>query len=289
MREFASTPPEPPRVIAEYRPPAGWPSAGAIDMQRVVMQYAPGLPRVLDGVTLSIRGGERVGIAGRTGAGKSSLLLALLRLADEGALRGAIAIDGVDALRLGVADLRGAIAVVPQEGTLFAGTLRYNIDPLAVHSDEEVLAALEVAQLRARVLALPGGLGAEVAEEGGNWSVGERQLLCLARAALRRCRIALLDEATSATDAATDALMQAAIRACFAGATVLTIAHRIHTIGDSDRVLVLERGRVAEFDAPVALLARPGSQYRSLVEETERGAARAGGARADALAPLLDQ
>lgn len=294
------------------------------------MQYQPHLPRVLDGVSLSVRGGEKVGICGRTGAGKrcadfssrppprlasapsqspsnpprlssasrSSFFQALLRLADAATLHGSIAIDAVDCFRIGVADLRRAVAVIPQEGTLFAGTLRYNLDPLGEHPDDELWGALELAQLRGVVRAGGKGLDGDVAEDGGNWSQGQRQLLCLARAALRRRRIALLDEASSSTDAATDALLQQAIRAAFREATVLTIAHRLHTVADSDRVLVLERGKVAEFDSPAALLARPGgSIYRALLEETSRGAAgmggattaaaAAGGAPAAAEAPLL--
>lgn len=207
---------------------------------------------------------------------RSSFFQALLRLADAGTLKGTILIDGLDCFRLGVADLRRAVAVIPQEGTLFAGTLRYNLDPLAAHADDELWGALELAGLRG-LIAAPGGKGldSDVAEDGGNWSQGQRQLLCLARAALRRRRIVMLDEATSSTDTRTDADMQLAIRSAFKEATVLTIAHRMHTIEDSDRVLVLERGRVAEFDAPQALLARPGSVYRALLAETNRAAAEA--------------
>lgn len=187
--------------------------------------------------------------------------------------------------------------MIPQEGTLFAGTLRYNLDPLGGHSDDELWAALDMAQLRGLVGGGGGGgggkgssaalgskgLDSDVAEDGGNWSQGQRQLLCLARAALRRRRIALLDEATSSTDTATDSAMQAAIRAAFRDATVLTIAHRMHTVADSDRVLVLDRGRVAEFDAPAALLARPESAYRALLVETSwaAGAGAGGGGAAD--------
>lgn len=207
----------------------------------------------------------------------SSFFQALLRLADAGTLSGRIAIDGVDIFSIGVEDLRRAVAVIPQEGTLFAGTLRYNLDPLGLYGDSDLFEALDMAQLKEVVARGDDqgktGLDADVAEDGSNWSQGQRQLLCLARAALRRCKIALLDEATSSTDTATDTAMQAAIRTAFAGSTVLTIAHRMHTVADSDRVLVLDRGRVAEFDSPEALLARPGgSVYGALLRETTRGA-----------------
>jgi ABC-type multidrug transport system fused ATPase/permease subunit len=283
MKEFAELPPEPPLVIEGHRPPAGWPSAGAIEFSAVSFRYAPSLPRVLRAVSARIRGGEKIGIVGRTGAGKSSLLLVLLRLADADSVDGHIAIDGLDTSRLGVGDLRAAVAVIPQEGTLFAGSLRFNLDPMGTHSgnDAPLLDALRlVGLLNEGVGKTPSRcLEDDVAEEGANWSAGQRQLLCLARAALRRCRVVLADEATSSCDAATDALMQAAMRSCFASATVLTVAHRIQTITDCDRVLVMDAGAVAEFDAPSVLQSTPGGIYAALLAESERqhaGAAMAG-------------
>ena len=228
MKEFSELVPEPPLVIHDSRPPHGWPHSGAIVMKDVTMRYRPDLPLVLSGLTCSIRGGEKIGIVGRTGAGKSSILLALLRLADPECMGGTVLIDGVDTSRIGVGDLRSKLAVVPQEGTLFAGTLRFNLDPLAACTDAQLAGALKMVGLFTTMQALD----TAVSEEGGNWSAGQRQLLCLARAALRDARVVLADEATSSCDAETDAMMQAAMRSAFATATVLVVAHRLGTIAD---------------------------------------------------------
>jgi ABC-type multidrug transport system fused ATPase/permease subunit len=271
MKEFAELQPEPPLVIADSRPPQGWPRLGAIALEAVSLRYAPGLPRVLDAVSLRVAGGEKLGVVGRTGAGKSSLLLALLRLTDAELMEGRICIDDVDTATIGVGDLRSAVAVIPQEGTLFAGTLRFNLDPLGTCDDGKLGAALSLVGLGAWPL------DADVAEEGGNWSAGQRQLLCLARAALRSSRVVLCDEATSSCDAATDALMQAAMRRAFADATVLTVAHRIGTVLACDRVLVMHGGKAAELDAPGALATRPGGIFAALLAESRRREAHDGG------------
>ena len=264
MKEFSELTPEPPLVIHDARPPPGWPHAGAIVMNAVTMRYRPDLPLVLTGLTCSIRGGEKIGIVGRTGAGKSSILLALLRLADPECMGGTVLIDGVDTSRIGVGDLRTKIAVVPQEGTLFAGTLRFNLDPLGSCTDAQLAGALKMVGLFTAMQALD----SDVSEEGGNWSAGQRQLLCLARAALRDARVVLADEATSSCDAETDAMMQAAMRTAFAAATVMVVAHRLGTIADSDRILVMAAGTVAEFDAPATLAAQPSGMYRALLDES---------------------
>ena len=264
MKEFAELQPEPPLVLPDSRPPPGWPSLGAVALEAVSLRYAPGLPRMLDAVSLRIAGGEKLGVVGRTGAGKSSLLLALLRLTDGELMEGRICIDGLDIAAIGVGDLRSAVAVIPQEGTLFAGSLRFNLDPLGACADVALTSALALVGLSDR------SLDADVAEEGGNWSAGQRQLLCLARAALRSSRVVLCDEATSSCDGATDALMQAAMRQCFAQATVLTVAHRIGTVTSCDRVLVMHAGRVAELDAPAALAQRPGGIFAQLLAESRR-------------------
>ena len=264
MKEFSELMPEPPLVIHDARPPPGWPHAGAIVMNAVTMRYRPDLPLVLTGLTCSIRGGEKIGIVGRTGAGKSSILLALLRLADPECMGGTVLIDGVDTSRIGVGDLRTKIAVVPQEGTLFAGTLRFNLDPLGSCTDAQLAGALKMVGLFTTMQALD----SDVSEEGGNWSAGQRQLLCLARAALRDARVVLADEATSSCDAETDAMMQAAMRTAFAAATVMVVAHRLGTIADSDRILVMAAGTVAEFDAPATLAAQPSGMYRALLDES---------------------
>jgi ATP-binding cassette subfamily C (CFTR/MRP) protein 1 len=228
MKEFSELVPEPPLVIHDSRPPPGWPHSGAIVMKDVTMRYRPDLPLVLSGLNCSIRGGEKIGIVGRTGAGKSSILLALLRLADPECMGGTVLIDGVDTSRIGVGDLRSKLAVIPQEGTLFAGSLRFNLDPLAACTDAQLAGALKMVGLFTTMQALD----TSVSEEGGNWSAGQRQLLCLARAALRDARVVLADEATSSCDAETDAMMQAAMRSAFAAATVLVVAHRLGTIAD---------------------------------------------------------
>jgi len=234
-------------------------------MRDVTMRYRPNLPLVLSGLTCSIRGGERIGICGRTGAGKSSILIALLRLADPECMGGTIAIDGVDTARIGVSDLRLGIAVIPQEGTLFAGTLRFNLDPLGAATDAQLADALRMVGLFTSLEALDESC---VSEEGGNWSAGQRQLLCLARAVLRRTRVVLADEATSSCDADTDAMMQAAMRTAFSAATVLVVAHRLGTIADADRVMVMNSGSIAEFAEPAVLAAHSGGMYRALLAES---------------------
>lgn len=278
VSEFATLAPEPPLMLPHARPPRGWPAAGALELQDVGLRYRPRpAPAVLAGVTARIPGGSKVGVVGRTGAGKSSLLAALLRLGDPELAEGRVLIDGLDTATIGVGDLRRAVAVVPQEGTLFAGTLRFNLDPTGRATDADLLAALSLAGL----LGGSGGgraaaaarrpLDEPVAEEGGNWSAGQRQLLCLARASLRRSRLALADEATSACDAATDAAVQAAMRTAFEGATVLTVAHRLGTVAACDLILVLSAGRLAEMGPPAELAARPGGLYAAMLAQAAGG------------------
>ncbi|XP_063601959.1 ATP-binding cassette sub-family C member 3-like [Penaeus indicus] len=208
---------------------------------------------------------RQVGIVGRTGAGKSSLTLALFRLIEASA--GEIAIDKVNIADVGLHDLRGRVSIIPQDPVLFSGTLRLNLDPLDRCSDAEVWRALELAHLASYVRAQPAGLLHPVDEEGANFSVGQRQLVCLARALLRNSRILVLDEATAAIDLETDDLIQATIRSQFAHCTVLTIAHRLNTIMDSDRVLVLDQGSVAEFDTPARLLANSHSVFYGMAKD----------------------
>jgi ABC-type branched-subunit amino acid transport system ATPase component len=254
------------------RPSAEWPQRGAISFRGVTARYRPELDPVLRSVSFEVAGGQRIGVCGRTGSGKSSLMLALFRIIELE--EGRVEIDGVDVASLGLDDLRSRLAIIPQEATLFAGTLRYNRDPLARCSDAELTAALEQVGLAEAARAL-GGLGGRIADGGENLSVGERQLVCLARALLRRARVLVLDEATANVDGATDALVQRMLREAFAGATVLVIAHRIDTIMDSDKVLVLDGGRVAEFGAPAELLANEHGAFAALVRG--RGPAAAAG------------
>ncbi|PSC76242.1 multidrug resistance-associated 1 isoform X1 [Micractinium conductrix] len=271
MVEYTSYEPEAPSVIEGRRPLPGWPHAGGIEVERLVVRYRPELDPVLKGISFSVRGREKVGVAGRTGCGKSTLFLALYRIIEPS--QGRIVIDGLDITTIGLYDLRSRLALVPQDPVVFSGTVRSNLDPFGdAGSDDRIWGALTQAGLADHVRSLQGGLDGQIAEGGGNLSTGQRQLLCMARALLRAARILILDEATSNVDTASDALIQRTIAAAFADCTVLTIAHRLHTIMDSDRILVLDAGSVREYDTPAALLAQPGSAFRGMVEETARHA-----------------
>lgn len=244
-----------------------WPSRGEIEFRHVSLCYSPNAPAVLIDLTFCIRAGEKVGVVGRTGAGKSSLVSALLRLVNP---LGTITIDGVNTKHISLGQLRRAISIIPQEPTLFSGTVRRNLDPTDAHTDAELWRALEQVGLARLVRAMhPNDLSAKIAEAGANLSVGERQLLCLARAVLMRNKIIVLDEATANVDSSTDEQIQRAINETFASCTRLTIAHRLNTIMDSDRVLVMDAGRVREYDEPHLLLERAGgSMFATLVDNT---------------------
>ncbi|XP_068452238.1 multidrug resistance-associated protein 1 isoform X2 [Clinocottus analis] len=240
--------------------PADWPSSGCIDIRGLGMRYRHDLDLAIRDITVTIQRGEKVGIVGRTGAGKSSLTLALFRIIE--ASEGQIFIDGLDIARLGLHELRSRITIIPQDPVLFSGSLRMNLDPFESYSDEEVWGALEYSHLKSFVSGLPNKLSHECSEGGENLSVGQRQLLCLARALLRKTKILVLDEATAAVDMETDNLIQSTIRSQFEDCTVLTIAHRLNTVMDYNRVLVLDKGQMAEFDSPSNLLAQRGSFYK---------------------------
>jgi len=264
--EYCNLGKEPPSVIPDNRPQQGWPSRGTIGLNRYSMAYRVGLPYALYDVSLQIKSKERIGVCGRTGAGKSSIFVALLRLDDYH--RGSIIIDGTNIDTIGVKDLRQAISVIPQESILFLGTVRFNIDPAQMYPDYEIWEAIRLVGLQETIDSLPGKLDYALNEEGSNLSLGQKQLLCVARAILRRSRIVLLDEATASVDVESDQKLQRVLRDVFSNCTVLTIAHRIHTIADSSRILVLEEGSAVEFDAPNKLMANPNSIYRSLVEQS---------------------
>lgn len=233
------------------KPPKTWPEFGSITFDGMSLSYAPGEPPVLKDLRCLIKPKEKVGVVGRTGAGKSSIIAALFRMTEP---EGAILIDGVDIRHIGLHDLRKKISIIPQDPVLFTGPIRRNLDPFSEHGDEELWKALEEVRLKSAVEELPGGLGAEVSEGGSNFSVGQRQLICLARAVLRQNKILVMDEATANVDPRTDSLIQTTIRENFKDCTVLTIAHRLHTIMDSDRVIVLDAGRILEFDEPYLLM-----------------------------------
>ncbi|KAA8491694.1 Multidrug resistance-associated protein 1 [Porphyridium purpureum] len=243
---------------------SGWPARGDIMFENVYMSYAKELAPALRGVSMNIKGGTKVGVIGRTGAGKSSLSVALFRLA-PGLKSGAIRIDNVDIQTVGLNVLRSKIVIIAQDPILFTGTLRENLDPFCVHSDAVIWQALEDASMKAHVQSLPDQLDAVVADQGNNWSGGERQLLCLARALLRRAKITVLDEATAAVDLETDALIQQTIRRCFKESTVITIAHRLRTIIDSDEVVCMSDGRVVESGKPSELLRDEQSEFSLIV------------------------
>jgi ABC-type multidrug transport system fused ATPase/permease subunit len=245
---------------------SGWPWQGQLRFDDVTMRYRDDTSDVLRGVSLDLRPGEMVGVVGRTGSGKSSLFRALLRLTELE--KGSISIDGVDIAGVDLGVLRSRIAIIPQEPVLFSGTLRRNLDPFNTCSDDRLWSALRRSNLENTVRSLPGGLMFEVNEGGDNFSLGQRQLVCLARALVRQSKVLLLDEATSSVDHNTDVLIQNTIReeARSNRCTVVTIAHRLDTILDSDRVLVMEEGAVAEFARPAQLLARSDSLLSKLVD-----------------------
>ncbi|XP_055597196.1 multidrug resistance-associated protein 1-like isoform X2 [Uranotaenia lowii] len=241
-----------------------WPQTGNVDFNDYKIRYREGLDLVIRGISLGVKGGEKIGIVGRTGAGKSSLTLGLFRIVE--AAGGKISIDGLDISQMGLHQLRSRLTIIPQDPVLFSGSLRMNVDPFKSYSDDQVWKALELSHLKSFVKGLTAGLEHEVAENGENLSVGQRQLICLARAILRKTKVLILDEATAAVDLETDDLIQKTIRTEFADCTILTIAHRLNTILDSDRVLVLDKGLVAEIDSPQNLLANKNSIFYGMAK-----------------------
>jgi len=257
---------EAPAHIKKTEPPSDWPTHGVVEITDLVLRYSPKLPPVLKGVSLKINGGEKIGVVGRTGSGKTTLLMTLFRLIEPDS--GKIVIDGIDIGPMGLTDLRRKIAIIPQEPVLFRGTLRSNLDPFGQYSDKELWNAIECANLKTEIDAMPLKLETPVLEGGSNYSLGQKQLFCLARAVLNQSKLLVFDEATAAMDLETDAQIQATIRRVFADRTILTIAHRLDTIIDSDRILVMDAGKVIEFDTPATLLSNPVGSFTSLVDQT---------------------
>uniref|UniRef100_A0AAX7TMG0 ABC-type glutathione-S-conjugate transporter n=1 Tax=Astatotilapia calliptera TaxID=8154 RepID=A0AAX7TMG0_ASTCA len=260
VNEYADTPKEASWSIESSSLPQAWPQNGTIEFQDYGLQYRKGLELALKGITLHIHEREKVGIVGRTGAGKSSLALGIFRILE--AAKGKIFIDGVDIADIGLHDLRSRITIIPQDPVLFSGSLRMNLDPFDTYTDEEVWSSLELAHLKNFVSNLPDKLNHECTEGGENLSLGQRQLVCLARALLRKTKILVLDEATAAVDLETDTLIQSTIRTQFEDCTVLTIAHRLNTIMDYTRVIVMDRGHISEMDSPANLISQRGQFYR---------------------------
>ncbi|XP_078614097.1 ATP-binding cassette sub-family C member 5-like isoform X5 [Branchiostoma floridae x Branchiostoma japonicum] len=259
--------PEAPMTIKKTAPPESWPVEGRVQFQKYNMRYREGLPLVLKDVSFSTRPSEKVGIVGRTGSGKSSLGVALFRLVE--AASGSISIDDVDISTIGLEDLRSKLSIIPQDPVLFVGTVRYNLDPFEQYSDDQIWSALERTHMKQAISGLQHQLEAPVVENGDNFSVGERQLLCMARALLRHSKILMLDEATAAIDPETDNLIQTTIREAFSDCTMLTIAHRLNTVLTCDRILVMEDGEVVEFDSPGSLLADANSHFHAMMSATE--------------------
>ncbi|KAJ9111745.1 hypothetical protein QFC19_001107 [Naganishia cerealis] len=260
-------------VIEGSEPPASWPATGEIVFKDVVMSYRKDLPAVLKGINLHVEPGSKVGIIGRTGAGKSSLTQVLFRLVELDS--GFIEIDGIDISTLGLGTLRSRLSLIPQEPLLFSGTIRSNLDPFDQYTDFHLLDAMRKAALIGETsggqqVVLPGGqkgrfnLDTPIESEGQNLSVGERALLSLARALVKDSQITILDEATASTDAATDAKIQETIRREFGGKTILCIAHRLRTILSFDKILVMDVGTCREYATPLELFCKEDSLFRSL-------------------------
>ncbi|CAI9118817.1 OLC1v1020436C1 [Oldenlandia corymbosa var. corymbosa] len=264
IKQFTTIPSEAPWRNPNFLPSSDWPNHGDIAVSNLQVRYRWNTPLVLKGISLSIHGGEKIGVVGRTGSGKSTLIQVFFRLVEPSA--GKIVIDGIDISNLGLHDLRSRFGIIPQEPVLFEGTVRSNIDPIGLYSDDEIWKSLERCQLKDVVAAKPEKLDASVADCGDNWSVGQRQLLCLGRVLLKHSKILFMDEATASVDSQTDAVIQKIIREDFAACTIITIAHRIPTVIDCDRVLVVDDGWVKEFDKPSKLLERP-SLFGALVQE----------------------
>uniref|UniRef100_F7GAD5 ATP binding cassette subfamily C member 4 (PEL blood group) n=1 Tax=Callithrix jacchus TaxID=9483 RepID=F7GAD5_CALJA len=256
----------------QKRPPPAWPHEGVIIFDNVNFMYSLDGPLVLKHLTALIKSREKVGIVGRTGAGKSSLISALFRLSEP---EGKIWIDKILTTEIGLHDLRKKMSIIPQEPVLFTGTMRKNLDPFDEHTDEELWNALQEVQLKETIEDLPGKMDTELAESGSNFSVGQRQLVCLARAILRKNKILIIDEATANVDPRTDELIQKKIREKFAHCTVLTIAHRLNTIIDSDKIMVLDSGRLKEYDEPYVLLQNKESLFYKMVQQLGKAEAAA--------------
>ncbi|ELW70759.1 ATP-binding cassette sub-family C member 8 [Tupaia chinensis] len=250
-------------LLAPSLIPKNWPDQGKIQIHNLSVRYDSSLKPVLKHVNALIAPGQKIGICGRTGSGKSSFSLAFFRMVDM--FEGRIVIDGIDIAKLPLHTLRSRLSIILQDPVLFSGTIRFNLDPERKCSDSTLWEALEIAQLKLVVKALPGGLDAIITEGGENFSQGQRQLFCLARAFVRKTSIFIMDEATASIDMATENILQKVVMTAFADRTVVTIAHRVHTILSADLVIVLKRGAILEFDKPETLLSRKDSVFASFV------------------------
>lgn len=258
--------PEAPDVLPTDPDTKLWPSRGEIVISNASMRYRDG-PLVLKDISLKIEAGQKIGVVGRTGSGKSSLMILLFRICEIEDNGGYVSIDNINTKTIGLDILRHNLSIIPQDPVMFSNTIRYNIDPFRIATDDEIWKILEKVQLSSVIAALPRGLDEWVAEGGENFSQGQRQLLCIARVLLRRPKILIMDEATSSIDNETDVTIQKMIRENFANSTVLTIAHRLNTIMDCDRILVLDGGEICEFDSVDVLLQKEDGAFRSMVDK----------------------
>ncbi|XP_061366697.1 ABC transporter C family member 3-like isoform X2 [Gastrolobium bilobum] len=266
--QYTSIPNEAPLVIKENQPDLSWPSFGEVHIQDLQVRYAPHLPLVLRGLTCTFTAGAKTGIVGRTGSGKTTLVQTLFRLVEP--VAGHILIDKINISLIGIHDLRSRLSIIPQDPTMFEGTVRSNLDPLEEYTDEQIWEALDMCQLGDEVRKKEEKLDSIVTENGENWSMGQRQLVCLGRVLLKKSKILVLDEATASVDTATDNIIQQTVKQHFSECTVITIAHRITSIIDSDMVLFLNQGLIEEYDSPKKLLKNKSSSLAQLVAEYTR-------------------
>ncbi|KAL2922183.1 ABC transporter C family member 10 [Bienertia sinuspersici] len=293
LDQYMHIPSEAPEIIEDCRPAESWPSVGKVEIHNLQIRYRANSPLVLKGISCTFEGGDKIGIVGRTGSGKTTLIGALFRLVEP--VGGKIIVDGVNIGSIGLHDLRSRVGIIPQDPTLFNGTVRFNLDPLCQHNDEQLWEVLGKCQLKEAVQDKEQGLDSlgkylvlnlikililgecfsddrqnnwvSVVEDGSNWSMGQRQLFCLGRAILRRSRVLVLDEATASIDNATDTILQRTIRTEFADCTVITVAHRIPTVMDCTKVLAISDGKLVEFDHPMELMKIESSLFGQLVKE----------------------
>ncbi|CAH9110235.1 unnamed protein product, partial [Cuscuta europaea] len=252
LKQYMHVPSEAPEIIEKIRPPINWPTKGRVEIQNLQIRYGEGSPLVLQGISCTFEGKHKIGIVGRTGSGKTTLIGALFRLVEP--TGGRIVVDGIDISKIGLHDLRSRFGIIPQDPTLFHGTVRYNLDPLCQHTDQQIWEVLQKCQLKEAVEEKEKRLDSLVVEDGSNWSMGQRQLFCLGRALLRKSKILVLDEATASIDNATDMILQKTIRTEFADCTVITVAHRIPTVMDCTMVLAISDGKLVEYDEPMKLM-----------------------------------
>ncbi|XP_062074492.1 ABC transporter C family member 10-like [Humulus lupulus] len=265
VEQYMHIPSEAEEVIHENRPAQNWPTLGKVEICNLKVRYRQNSPMVLHGISCIIEGRDKIGIVGRTGSGKTTLISVLFRLVEP--TEGKILVDDLDICSIGLYDLRSRFGIIPQDPTLFNGSVRFNLDPLSQHTDQEIWEVLEKCQLREAIQEKEEGLDSVVLEEGTNWSMGQRQLFCLGRALLKRSRILVLDEATASMDNTTDAILQTTIRREFVDCTVITVAHRIPTVMDCTKVLAISDGMLVEFDEPTKLINNEGSLFGQLVKE----------------------